>query len=151
MFRMALKGALARKLRLALTAVSIILGVAFVSGTYVLTDTLNATFERLFGTAEAGVSAVVRGPQARSPADSTLAGATLTTFTAHQAQVLLLGRPDVWTTVQATAAAGISQPVLASRVARALEGQPSLQVLTQKAYVKSESKAFKDQLKFFNI
>ena len=63
MFRLALKGALARKLRLALTAVSIILGVAFVSGTYVLTDTLNATFERIFGNAEAGVSVVVQGTQ----------------------------------------------------------------------------------------
>src|SRR4051812_2546099 len=70
MFRLALKGALARKLRLALTAVSIILGVAFVSGTYVLTDTLNATFERIFGNAESGVSVVVRGTQAFTPGDS---------------------------------------------------------------------------------
>ncbi|HMC67988.1 MAG TPA: ABC transporter permease, partial [Mycobacteriales bacterium] len=70
MFRLALKGALARKLRLALTAVSIILGVAFVSGTYVLTDTLNATFERIFGNAESGVSVVVRGTQSFSPGDS---------------------------------------------------------------------------------
>src|SRR4051794_37738930 len=63
MFRLAIKGALARKLRLALTAVSIVLGVAFVSGTYVLTDTLNATFGRIFGNAEHGVSVVVRGTQ----------------------------------------------------------------------------------------
>ena len=63
MLRIAFKGALARKLRLALTAISIILGVAFVSGTYVLTDTLNATFDRIFGNAEAGVSVVVRGTQ----------------------------------------------------------------------------------------
>src|ERR1700759_3592428 len=70
MFRLALKGALARKLRLALTAVSIILGVAFVSGTYVLTDTLNATFERLFRNAAAGGSVVVRGTQAFGPGDS---------------------------------------------------------------------------------
>src|SRR5207245_2682849 len=45
----------------------------------------------------------------------------------------------------------VSQEVLAAQVTQALAGQPSLQVLTQKAYVKSESKAFKDQLKFFNI
>jgi len=64
MFRLALKGALARKLRLALTATSIVLGVAFVAGTFVLTDTLNATFDRIFGNAEAGVSVVVRGTQA---------------------------------------------------------------------------------------
>ena len=56
-----------------------------------------------------------------------------------------------WSTVQATAAPGVSQEVLAARVTQALAGQPSLQVLTQKAYVKSESKQFKDQLKFFSI
>ena len=58
MFRLALKGALARRLRLALTATSIIIGVAFVAGTYVLTDTLNATFDSIFGNAEKGVSVV---------------------------------------------------------------------------------------------
>src|SRR5437588_4274436 len=67
MFRLAVKGALARKLRLALTAFSIILGVAFVSGTFVLTDTLNATFDRIFGNAERNVAVVVRGTEAFSP------------------------------------------------------------------------------------
>ena len=64
MFRLALKGALARRLRLALTAMAIIIGVAFVSGTLVLTDTLNATFDQIFGNATKGVSVVVRGEQA---------------------------------------------------------------------------------------
>ena len=64
MFRIALKGALARRLRLALTAVAIIIGVGFVSGTLVLTDTLNATFDQIFGNASKGVSVVVRGQQA---------------------------------------------------------------------------------------
>jgi putative ABC transport system permease protein len=64
MFRLALKGALARRLRLALTATSIVIGVAFVAGTYILTDTLNATFDALFGGAEKGVSVVVRGHEA---------------------------------------------------------------------------------------
>ena len=64
MFRLALKGALARRLRLALTAVSIMIGVGFVSGTLVLTDTLNATFDQIFGNASKGVSVVVRGQQA---------------------------------------------------------------------------------------
>jgi putative ABC transport system permease protein len=36
----ALKGLLGRKLRAVLTAVSIVLGVAMISGTYVLTDTI---------------------------------------------------------------------------------------------------------------
>lgn len=67
MWRIALRGVRARKLRLALTAVSIVLGVAFVSGTLVLTDTLNATFDRIFGNAEAGVSVVVRGTESFAP------------------------------------------------------------------------------------
>lgn len=268
MLRFALKGALARKLRLALTAVSIILGVAFVSGTYVLTDTLNATFDRIFGNAEHGVSVVVQGTQAfnlnqqgaderalvpdkvltevravpgvssaigvatgyaqlvfhgkavgngaaptlgsawagaspinpvhvvrgRPPSrggeviidlrsagkyhisigdraeavvqgttlqvtvvgilrfgkDSTLAGATLTTFSPAQGQQLLLGQPNVWSTVQATAAPGVSQQVLAARVRQALD-DPTLQVLTQKKYVTDQANRFKAQLKFFNI
>src|SRR3954470_17427444 len=64
MFRIALKGALARRLRLALTAASIVIGVGFVSGTLVLTDTLNSTFDQIFGNATKGVSVVVRGQQA---------------------------------------------------------------------------------------
>ncbi|MDQ1706371.1 MAG: putative transport system permease protein, partial [Frankiaceae bacterium] len=64
MLRLALKGALARRLRLGLTAASIIIGVAFVSGTLVLTDTLNSTFDTIFGNAGKGVSVVVRGQQA---------------------------------------------------------------------------------------
>src|SRR4051812_23730692 len=66
MLRLALKGALARRLRLALTALSIVIGVAFVSGTFILTDTLNATFDQLFGNAAKGISVVVRGQQAFS-------------------------------------------------------------------------------------
>src|SRR5947209_3188480 len=270
MFRIAIKGALARKVRLALTAVSIVLGVAFVSGTYVLTDTLNATFDRIFGNAEAGVSVVVRGTQTFAPGgenvsderalvpdavltrvrqvpgvasavgvasgyaqlvyrgkavsnggapnlgaawvgdvpanplrvvrgrapstdgevvideksarkfaiplgaradavvqgttvpvtvvgvvrfgkDSTLAGATMAAFVPHQAQQLLLGQAGVWNTVQATGEPGISQPVLAARIAQALAGEPTVQVMTEKAYVADQSKQFKNQLKFFNI
>src|ERR1700729_4199727 len=44
-----IKGLLAHKLRLALTALAIVLGVTFISGTLVLTDTLNNTFTTLFG------------------------------------------------------------------------------------------------------
>jgi putative ABC transport system permease protein len=272
MWRLALQGARARKLRLALTALSIVLGVAFVAGTLVLTDTLNATFDRIFGNAEAGVSVVVRGTQSFAPSDqgggnpgderalvpdavlkqvravdgvqsaigvangyaqlvvrgkavgnggaptlgsawvgavpanplhvvrgrppaadgevvvdqfsvdkfhiplgahadvvvqgasvpvtvvgvvrfgkdSTLAGATLTAFTPRQAQLLLLGHAGVWSTVQATAATGVSQETLARRVA-AVVHDPTVQVMTAKAYVAEQSKRFKDQLKFFNI
>jgi len=258
-FRLALKGALARRVRLGLTAAAIVIGVAFVSGTYVLTDTLNATFDKIFGGAEKGVSVVVRGVQAFSgstdgngPADerslvpdavrtrvaqvpgvasaigvadgyaqlvyrgkavvnggapnlgtawvgdvpanplhlvrgaaptadgqvvidersakefhiavgsaveivvsgrtlpatvtgvvkygsgSSLGGATITAFSPHQAQVLLLGHPGVWTTVQASADPGVSQQALQARVRQALTGE-GVQVLTEKQYVADQS------------
>ena len=44
MRQVTLRGLLAHKLRLALTALAIVLGVTFISGTFVLTDTLNNTF-----------------------------------------------------------------------------------------------------------
>src|SRR3954451_21700728 len=64
MFRLAWKGAVARRVRLALTATSIIIGVVVVCGTLVLTDTLNSTLESLCANAGKGVAVVVRGEQA---------------------------------------------------------------------------------------
>ena len=49
MWNVTIKGLLAHKLRLALTGLAIVLGVTFISGTFVLTDTLNNTFTTLFG------------------------------------------------------------------------------------------------------
>jgi putative ABC transport system permease protein len=49
MWKVTFKGLLAHKLRLALTALAIVLGVTFISGTFVLTDTLHNTFNTLFG------------------------------------------------------------------------------------------------------
>ena len=60
MFRIALKGLLARKLRLFTTSIAVLLGVAFMSGTLVLTDTIGRTFDTLFADATAGTDAVVR-------------------------------------------------------------------------------------------
>jgi putative ABC transport system permease protein len=56
-----LKGMLAHKLRLALTALAIVLGVTFISGTFVLTDTLNNTFSVLFGSVYQKIDFQVRG------------------------------------------------------------------------------------------
>ncbi|GAC1338949.1 MAG: ABC transporter permease [Candidatus Dormibacteria bacterium] len=56
-----LRSLLGHKLRLALTAIAVVLGVAFVCGTFVLTDTLNATFDRIFANANAGVAVTVKG------------------------------------------------------------------------------------------
>ena len=64
MLRVTLKSLLARKLRLLLTASAVVLGVAFVSGTLMLGDTLNSTFDKLFATAYSGTDVGVRGKSA---------------------------------------------------------------------------------------
>ncbi|MDQ2812702.1 MAG: ABC transporter permease [Actinomycetota bacterium] len=56
-----IKGLLAHKLRLALTGLAIILGVTFISGTFVLTDTLHNTFSVLFGNVYQKIDFQVRG------------------------------------------------------------------------------------------
>src|SRR6266542_2900403 len=59
MWNATIKGLLSHKLRLALTALAIVLGVSFVSGTYVLTDTMGAAFTGLFQDVNKGVDVVV--------------------------------------------------------------------------------------------
>jgi putative ABC transport system permease protein len=61
MWRVTLKGLIAHKLRLALTALAIVLGVTFIAGTFVLTDTLHQTFNTLFGNIYQNVDFQVRG------------------------------------------------------------------------------------------
>jgi putative ABC transport system permease protein len=63
-FRVTLKSLLARKLRLLLTALAVVLGVSFVSGTLILGDTMNKTFDNLFATAYSGTDVGVRGESA---------------------------------------------------------------------------------------
>jgi len=62
MFRLAFKNVLHRKLRFALTAVAVALGVAFVAGTYMLTDTMHAAFTTFFTSADAKLDLVVDSP-----------------------------------------------------------------------------------------
>ena len=61
MIGVSLRSLLSHKLRLALTTIAVILGVSFVAGTFVLTDTINATFTSIFSTANAGVAVTVHG------------------------------------------------------------------------------------------
>ncbi len=73
MFTATFRGMIAHKLRLVLTTASIALGVAFLAGTLVLTDTMGLAFEQLFGKVSAGTEAVVRteAPYAKSEGVST--------------------------------------------------------------------------------
>src|SRR5690242_18702702 len=78
MLRAATRNVLGHKLRLALTALSIVLGVAFVSGTFILTDAMRSTFNAL---ADSGNSDVyVRGVESKTAATTDQTGERRTTL-----------------------------------------------------------------------
>jgi putative ABC transport system permease protein len=64
MFSTALRNLWAHKVRLGATALSIMLAVAFVAGTLVLTATMRKTFDNLFADVYRGTDAVVRAKAA---------------------------------------------------------------------------------------
>ncbi len=64
MTRFALRGILGRKLRTALTAIAVVLGVAMVSGTFVLTDSISKAFDAIFTESYRGTDAVITGKSA---------------------------------------------------------------------------------------
>src|SRR4051812_33931756 len=57
---LALKGLLTRKLRTALTGFAVVIGVAFVAGTFVFTDTIDASFKDLFERTQKGTDVSVQ-------------------------------------------------------------------------------------------
>ena len=57
----AIKGLLGRKLRTVLTALAIILGVAMISGTYILTDTITGAFTSIVDKSYENSDAVISG------------------------------------------------------------------------------------------
>src|SRR5919202_823765 len=59
MRKIALRGLFARKLRLALTALSVALGVTLIAGTYIFTDTINSSCDRIFSESNKGTDASV--------------------------------------------------------------------------------------------
>ena len=61
MTTVALRGMLGRKLRTALTAFAIVLGVAMVGGGYVLTDSISKAFDAIFASSYAKTDAVISG------------------------------------------------------------------------------------------
>src|ERR1051326_7310985 len=64
MIKVALAGLFGRKLRTALTALAIVLGVAMVSGTFVLTDSIDKAFNFIFTDVRKGSDAVITGKAA---------------------------------------------------------------------------------------
>src|SRR5688572_17034175 len=64
MTKLALKGLLTRKLRSLLTGFAVVIGVAFVVGTLVFTDTIDESFKNLFERTQQGVDVAVEAQQA---------------------------------------------------------------------------------------
>jgi putative ABC transport system permease protein len=60
LLKVALKGLGARKLRTALTGFAVVIGVAFVAGTFVFTDTIDASFKDLFERTQKGTDVSVQ-------------------------------------------------------------------------------------------
>ena len=60
MIKLAFKGLLARKLRTVLTGFAVVLGVAFVAGTFIFTDTIDASFKDLFERTSKGTDVSVQ-------------------------------------------------------------------------------------------
>jgi putative ABC transport system permease protein len=66
----ALRGLWSRKLRTALTAIAIVLGVAMISGTFVLTDSIDNAFGKIFTDIRQGSDAVISGKSAFDTSES---------------------------------------------------------------------------------
>lgn len=60
MLKVTLRGLMAHKVRLIATAIAVLLGVAFMSGTQVLTSSISASFDKVFSDVYASIDVVVR-------------------------------------------------------------------------------------------
>jgi putative ABC transport system permease protein len=63
MFRLSIRTIFSHKRRMASTVLSIVLGVAFLAGTFVFTDSLHRTFDDLFSSVYVNTDAVVRSTE----------------------------------------------------------------------------------------
>jgi putative ABC transport system permease protein len=59
MARVAFRGLFARKLRLALTTLAVVLGTTLIAGTYVFTDSINNAFDTIFSVSNENVDAAI--------------------------------------------------------------------------------------------
>src|SRR3954447_13325641 len=60
MWRLTWRGLLSHWLRFVMTALAIILGISFLTGSFVITDTIRAAFDDLFAQTTRGTDSVIR-------------------------------------------------------------------------------------------
>ncbi len=88
MFRLALRGLFAHKIRLISTALAVVLAVGFIAGTYVLTDTLKAAITNVIGQSQTQVAVTVQAKTANGSGGSGgFGGAQVTLPQSAQARV----------------------------------------------------------------
>ena len=93
----------ANKMRLLATAFAVILGVAFLAGTLILTDTIKGTFDSLLAKADEGTDAYVRAAspivlgygQSGGPLDASLLGAVRSVDGVDQASIKVSGYAQI--------------------------------------------------------
>ena len=96
MIGFSLRGLLSRKLRSVLTATAVVLGVALVSGTYVLTDSITRAFDSIFQTVYRGTDATITGRNAIDTGASDVGGGNSTTPSFEESLLTRVRRlPDV--------------------------------------------------------
>ncbi|MBO0867125.1 MAG: ABC transporter permease [Micromonosporaceae bacterium] len=82
MLRATLKSLLSRKLRLVLSGMAVVLGAMFVSGAFVLTDTIGRSFDSLFSNAYANVDVQVTGHEVTEGQQATVPASVADQITA---------------------------------------------------------------------
>ncbi len=70
MTALTLRGLAARKMRTALTAIAVVLGVGLISGTYILTDTINRSFDSIFADANKNIDVAITPREAVKAQDN---------------------------------------------------------------------------------
>src|SRR6478735_10418202 len=121
MLRVTVRGLLAHKLRMALSAVAVVIGVAFVAGSLVFTDTLDKTFTEL--TRQTAPDVTVRPVQSDAAKATGYATEALTADLVDQLTAVPgVARADGWITDQGTYVIGTNGKVIGGGGAPGLAG-----------------------------
>ncbi|CAN5588246.1 ABC transporter permease [soil metagenome] len=94
MAKVVLQGLAGRKLRTALTAIAVVLGVGLIAGTYILTDTINKSFDGIFATANEKVDVVISPREAVKGQDGAMPPAFPAATLAQVRKVPGVGQAD---------------------------------------------------------
>ena len=96
MFRLSLRNLLVNKLRLLLTLASVTVGVAFVSGTFVLSDTMVKAIDELYTGLTSGTDVVVKDAASMPGANEGIEGSSDSGCSCRTASTTASGSRWAW-------------------------------------------------------